>query len=160
MIRDASLIFAEQQVVTASAASAASTAVTPNCVGIVDLGLPNSGRNIGVGSDKLYLVVTCTADMTDASSDTTIAASLRTSATAASGALTGTITTILTLAAFPALTKKGTMIYGVLPSAAYKQYLDVYFTAANGNLTTGNFSAFICTNVPDQAYYAEGFNPQ
>jgi hypothetical protein len=156
MILDSQLIFAWQQAVTASAASIASTTVQPNAQGIVDI---TKGRNIGVGTDKLYLVVVCTADMTDAGSDSTITPTLRTSATQASAALTGTINTLTSLPAFPALSKAGTMSITTLDPAAYLEYLDVYFTAGNGNLTTGSFSAFITTNIDQQTYYAEGFSP-
>jgi hypothetical protein len=156
MILDSQLIFAWQQAITASAASVASTAVQPNAQGIIDLTL---ARNIGVGTDKLYLIILCTTAMTDGGSDSTVTVTLRTSATAASSALTNSINTISTFTVFPALTKAGISMIQTLDPAAYLQYLDVYFTVANGNLTTGSFSAFIVTNADLQTYYAEGFNP-
>jgi hypothetical protein len=158
MILDNQLVLAWKQAVTASAASAATsnTDGTYNAMGIIDL---SKARNIGVGTDKLYLVVDCTTAMTDAGSDSTITPSLRTSATQAANALTGTINTLMTGAAFAALSAAGTRQIYVLPPAAYLQYIDVYFTAANGSLTTGSFSAYITTDVDQQSYYAEGFNP-
>jgi hypothetical protein len=161
MILDSQLIFAWQQAVAASAASVYNAAVQPNAAGVVDLTI---GRNIGVGTDKLYLVVMCNAAMTDAGSDSTVTASLRTSATITGAigvnpALSGTINTITTFNAFPALTAPGVSMIQTLDPATYLEYLDIYFTVANGNLTTGSFSAFITTNVDLQTYYKEGFNP-
>ena len=162
MILDSQLIFAWQQAVTGNAASVFNSAIQPNAQGVVDLTI---GRNIGVGTDKLYLVVLCTTAMTDASSDSTITATLRTSATITGAigvnpALSGTITTVATFpAAFPALTKAGVSMVTTLDPGTYLEYLDVYFTVANGNLTTGSFSAFITTNVDLQTYYKEGFSP-
>ncbi len=155
MIFDSQLLFANQQAVTAAAASVASSSFTPAPVGIVDLGV---GRNIGAGTDKLYLVVQCTTAMTDGSSDSTLTASVRTSATQASAALTGTITTITTLPAFPALSAVGTQVIGVLPPGTYNRYIDVYFTPSNGNLTTGSFTAFLASDVDLQYSYPSGFN--
>ena len=158
MILDTKLIFSWDQVVTASHASAADTTTTPPAAGIVDLGL--AARNIGAGVDKLYLVVQCTAAMTDGGSDSTVTPSLRTSATETSSALTGSPATIITGTAFAALSPAGTrQVYVLPPSDSYLQYLDVYFTVANGSLTTGKFSAFITTNVDMQHSYASGFDP-
>jgi hypothetical protein len=158
MIIDNQLVFAWKQAVTASAASAATsnTDGTYNAMGIADLGV---ARNIGVGTNKLYLVVDCTTAMTDGSSDSTVTPSLRTSATQSASALNGTVNTLLTGTAFAALSAVGTRQIYVLPPATYLRYIDVYFTVANGNLTTGSFSAYIVTDVSQLAYYAEGFNP-
>ena len=161
MILDSQLIFAWQQAVTATAASVYNSAVQPNAAGVVDLTI---ARNIGVSTDKLYLVVDCTTAMTDTGSDSTITPSLRTSATITGAigvnpALSGTINTLLTGNAFAALSPVGTRQIYVLPPAAYLEFTDVYFTTANGNLTTGSFSAYIVTDVDQQTYYAEGFNP-
>ena len=159
MILDNQLVLAWKQAVTAAAASAATnnTDGTYNAVGIIDM---VKARNIGVGTTKLYLVVDCTTAMTDGGSDSTLTPSLRTSATAAANALTGTINTLLTGSAFAALSPAGTRQIYVLPPAAYLEFIDVYFTPANGNLTAGSFSAYLTTDVDQQTYYAEGFNPQ
>jgi len=158
MIIDNQLVLAWQQAVTAGAASAATsnTDGTYNAMGIIDLG---KARNIGTGTDKLYLVVDCTTAMTDSGSDSTVTPSLRTSATQSANALTGSPTTLMTGSAFAALAAAGTRQVYALPSASYLRYIDVYFTVANGNLTTGSFSAYIVTDVDQQTYYAEGFNP-
>ncbi len=157
---DSKLIFAWQQAVTAAAASAINTTVPPYAQGVVDIGI---ARNIGVGTEKLYLVVACTTAMTDGGSDSTITPSLRTSATIAGAlgtnpSLNGTVNTLLTLPAFAAVSPAGTLLVAPLPPATYLQYLDVYLTPGNGNLTTGSFSAFICSDVDLQTYYASGFN--
>ena len=154
MILDSQLILGWQQAVTASAATVANSTVQPNAQGIIDLTI---ARNIGVGTDKLYLVVLCTATMVGAGAIVT--PTLRTSATAASAALTGTINTITTLNALPALSVAGTMVIATLDPVSYLEFLDVYFTVSGGSLTGGAFSAFIATNVDQQTYYAEGFNP-
>ena len=157
---DSNLIFAWKQAVTAGAASAQYTTAAPYAAGVVDASI---ARNLGAGAHKLYLVVLCTAAMTGGSS--TVTPSLRTSATitgsmGSTPALSGAPATILTGTAFAALSAAGTMqVYVLPPSNSYLEYLDVYFTVANGSLSTGAFSAFITTDVDMQYSYAEGFNP-
>ena len=174
MILDSRLIFAWQQAYTAAAATAYSASTTPASQGVLDLGtvptstnsaITNPNRNIGVGTMKLYLVVLCTLAMTDIGSDSTATPSLRTSATITGAigtnpALNGTVNTLQTLPAFAALSAIGTMLVAPLVPATYLQYIDVYMTMANGNLTTGSFSSWLATDVDLQTYYAEGFNPQ
>lgn len=152
MLIDSMLMFSDAQAVTASAASSYG----------VDI---NIARDIGAG-ENLFLVVTCTEDMTDAASDSTITPTLRTSATATGSgsgingtiALTNSIATVATLPAFAALSKAGTKkVIALPPSSAYLQYLDVYYTAANGDLTTGKFSAFICKDTDLQTFYKAGY---
>ena len=152
MLLDTMLQFSNNQAVTASAASTYG----------IDIGI---GRNLGAG-EPLFLVTVLTADMTDVGSDTTITPTLRTSATATGSgsglngsiALTGSITTLLTQTTFPALSKAGTKVINYLPpSDSYEQYLDVYYTAANGNLTTGNFTSFICKDTDLQHFYPAGY---
>ena len=151
MIIDNQLVLAWQQALTASAASAATsnTNGTYNAMGIVDMG---KARNIGVGTNKLYLVV----DVTTATAGATITPSLRTSATAASSALTGTINTLVTGSAIAIGSAVGTRQVIVLPPAAYLEFIDVYFSATGA---TGSVSAYIVTDVDQQTCYAEGFNP-
>jgi hypothetical protein len=159
MILDNQLVLAWKQAVTVAAASAATnnTNGTYNAVGIIDM---SKARNIGVGTTKLYLVVDCATTMADTNNDATLTPSLRTSATQSGSALTGTINTLMTGSAFAALSPAGTRQVYVLPPAAYLEFIDVYFTPANGSLTAGSFSAYITTDVDQQTYYAEGFNPQ
>jgi len=151
MILDNQLVLAWQQALTASAASAATsnTNGTYNAMGIIDMG---KARNIGVGTGKLYLVV----DVTAATAGATITPSLRTSATAAANALTGTINTLVTGSAIAIGAAVGTRQVIVLPPAAYLEFIDVYFSATGA---TGSVSAYIVTDVDQQTYYAEGFNP-
>lgn len=154
MLIDGQLEFAKAQAITASAASTYG----------VDISI---ARNIGVGQ-QLYLVVLCTVAMTDSGSDSTVTPSLRTSATATgtgSGtggtiALTNTINTLATLPAFAATSAAGTTSIIPLPPATYLRYLDVYFTVANGNLTTGSFSAFIVSDTDLQSFYGIGYTVQ
>ena len=155
MILDSQLVLSWRQAVTASAASVADATVQPNSQGIIDL---TKARNIGVGTDKLYLVVDCTTAMAAALA-ATVTPTLRTSATQVASALTGTINTLVTLNTFAAASPAGTRIITVLPPAAYLQYLDVYYTVVNGPLTAGAFSAYVVTDIALQTYYAEGFNP-
>jgi hypothetical protein len=149
MLLDSALLFSDSQVVTASAASTNG----------IDL---KTARNIGVGEPN-YLVVTLMADMTDGGSDSTVTATLRTSATAAGSplVLSGTINTLATLPVFPALSKAGTQRVIALPPASsdnpYLEYIDVYYTVANGNLTTGKFSAAITHDFDANQAYAAGY---
>lgn len=93
--------------------------------------------NAGVGND-VKLVVTLTEDMTDAGSDSTVTPSIETDSDTAFG----TKVTQQTLGAFPALSKKGTQREVVLSAwSGLYQYWRVFFTVANGNLTTGKFTA-------------------
>lgn len=147
MIIDSSLQFSNNQAVTASAASAT----------IVDTKqVVPQGVNTGIGV-QLWLVVLCVAAMTDAGNDSTVTPSLRTSATQSAGALNGTINTLVTLPAFPATSPAGTMRAVQLPSGQYLEYLDVNFAVANGNLTTGSFSAFITTDIDANQAYPAGY---
>lgn len=152
MILDNQLVLAWKQALTANAASAATsnTDGTYNAVGIIDNGI---ARNIGVGTTKLYLVV----DVTTATAGATITPSVRTSATQTSSALTGTINTLITGSPIAIGSAVGTRQVIVLPPASYLRYIDVYFSATGA---TGSVSAYITTDVDQQTYYAEGFNPQ
>ena len=149
MLIDSQLSFASAQAVTASAAS----------TNAIDT---QNARNLGVG-ESLFLVVTCTAAMTDVGSDSTLTPTLRTSATATGTplALTGTINTLATLPVFPAISPAGTQRIIALPPASadnpYLEYLDVYFAVANGNLTTGSFSAFITHDIDSNQSYPAGY---
>lgn len=148
MIIDSTLEFSNSQAITAAAAS----------TNIVDIG---AARNIGVGEKRLYLVVQVDVAMTDGSSDSTVTPSIRTSATATAaapaGALNGTITTLVTGVAFPALSAIGASQVIPLPVGSYLEFIDVYYAVANGNLTTGSFSAFIVSDTDLQAMYPVGY---
>lgn len=144
MILDKQLMFSDAQAVTAAAAS----------TNVVDIG---SAKDIGVG-DALFLVVLCTVAMTDGSSDSTLAVTLRTD-DALSGTALESATTLATIGTFAAVAAAGTrLIYRLPPGLAYQRYLDVYYTPANGNLTTGTFSAFLVSDVQLDSYYPSGFS--
>lgn len=138
MYVDAELQFSDSQAVTAAAAS----------TNIIDLG---SVRDLGAGQD-LYLVVNCTVAMTDGSSDSTLAVTLQTDDNSGfSSATTGQ-----TIGTFAATSAVGTqMISKVDVGALNERYARVYYTPANGNLTTGSFDAFLTTDVDKYTAYAD-----
>ena len=78
--------------------------------------------------------------------------------------MTGVQTCALPISAFPALSPTGTQRIVALPPAAkdlpYKEFLDVYFTVANGNLTTGSFTAQITHDTDANQSYAAGYTIQ
>lgn len=139
MILDAQLQFSDSQAVTAAAAS----------TNIIDL---SENRDIGTGED-LYVVVTCEVAMTDASSDSTLTVSLE-------GDSTSAITPDATqdLFTFDALSPAGTILFAKLdPGSAplQLQYIQLRYTPANGNLTTGTFSAYLTNNIQKYKSYAD-----
>lgn len=140
MLLDAQNQFAKDQVVTATAAS----------TNVIDLGI---GRSLGSG-EPLYLVVDVTESMTDASSNSTVTPSLRTDDNAAMSSAT----VIRTLETIPALTAAGyRRIYAIEPRTL-ERYIDINWTVANGDLSTGKFSAYLVQGVQDVANYASGYS--
>lgn len=141
MYVDGQLLFSDAQAVTAAAAS----------TNTVDLGI---ARDIGTGQD-LYVVVVCDVAMTDGSSDSTLDVILYGDSTT-----TFTPDAQQTLFQFPALSAAGTVKYAKLdPGSAplQYQYIQLYYSPNNGNLTTGSFTAFITTDVQKYASYANGY---
>lgn len=137
MYVDAQLLFSDAQAVTATAAS----------TNYIDFG---AVRNMGVGED-LYVVVSCDVAMTDGSSDSTLAVAIE-------GDSTSTFTPdyTRTLFTFSALSAAGTVkIAKLSPDDVNLQYLQLKYTPANGNLTTGSFTAFITNNVQAYTSYAD-----
>jgi len=130
--------FCSAQAVTAAAAS----------TDYIDLG---AIRNLGVG-ENLYVVVVCTVAMTDASSDSTLAVTLETDDnTSFSSALSAQ-----TIGTFAAVSAAGTRLVARLQvDKINERYLRVYFTPANGNLTTGSFTAFLTHDVDAYTSYAD-----
>lgn len=138
MYVDSQLLLSDAQAVTASADS----------TNIIDLGI---ARDIGTGED-LYLVTVCDVAMTDASSDSTVTVTLQ-------GDSTSTITPDATQAlfTFPATSAAGTVKYAKLdPGSAplQYQYINVKYTVANGNLTTGSFTTLLTTDIQKYVSYA------
>mgnify|MGYP001597728774 CR=1 FL=1 len=139
MYVDAQLLFSDAQAVTA-------TAVSTN---VVDL---RAVRDMGLG-EPLYIVCIVDVAFTDGGSDTTIAVSLETDSDEAFGSATvqGTMTT------FAALTAAGAtqMIFPIPPSWMNERYARLRYTTANGNLTTGSFTAFIAIGVQKATKYPD-----
>lgn len=130
--------FCKDQAVTATAASADT----------IDL---KKSRHLGTGM-PLYLVVVCTEDMTDSGDDSTVTPSLEVDDNSGFSSAA----TPLTLGAFAALSKAGTVKYGVIPpDVDIEQYARVKFTVANGNLSTGKFTAFLTPNIHSWKAYAD-----
>ena len=140
MYVDAHNLFSDAQAVTATAAS----------TNLIDIG---SARDIGVG-ETLYLVSSIDVDMTDASSDSTLAVTLETDDNAGFSSAT----TIATIGTFAALSVAGTRIVIKLPpDVGYEQFIRVLYTPANGNLTTGSFTTFLTTDLQAFTPYPIGY---
>lgn len=139
MIIDSQLQFSDSQAVTATAAS----------TNLIDFG---AIRDMGVGRN-LYVVVLCTVAMTDSGSDSTLACTLETD----DNSSFSSATTTQTIGTFSAVSAAGTKIVARLnPLQANERYLRVKYTPANGNLTTGSFSAFIVSDADLYTSYADG----
>ena len=139
MYVDAQLLFSDAQAVTAAAGS----------TNTIDFG---AVRDVGVG-EQLYVVVLCDVAMTDGSSDSTLAVALE-------GDSTTTITPdyTRTLFTFGALSAAGTVKIAALgPDDLNLQYARLKYTPANGDLSTGSFTAFITKDIQKYTSYADGF---
>jgi len=136
---DAQYRFSNAQAITASAAS----------TNLVDL---MAVRNLGDGR-PLWLIVTCTVPMTDASSDSTVAVTVETDDAAAFGSAT----TAQTVGTFAATSAAGTRFQVRLsPFATAERFVRLQYTVANGNLTTGSFTAFLTTDPDRWTAYPDG----
>ena len=138
MFLDAHNLFSDAQAITASAAS----------TNIIDLG---AIRDLGVG-ENLYVVVQFDVAFTDASSNSTVVPTVETDDNASfSSATTG-----MTLGTFAALTAAGTKLVARLqPGKVNERYMRVYYTVANGDLTTGSFTAYLTKDVQAYTSYAD-----
>ena len=137
MYQDALLTFSQAQAVTATAAS----------TNYVDLG---AVRNIGVG-ENLYVVCVCTVAMTDASSDSTLAVALEGDSTT-----TFTPDSTKTLFTFSAVSPAGTTkIARISPDDINLRYMQLKYTPAGGDLSTGSFTAFIMHDIEKWTAYAD-----
>lgn len=140
MLIDAQNLYSDAQAVTASAAS----------TNIIDHDI---SRNLGVGQE-LYLVVVCDVAMTDASSDSTVAVTLESDNDSAFGSVDDT----QTIGTFAALSAVGARLVAKLsPDLVDSRYSRVYYTVANGNLSTGSFTAFLTTSIDAYTAYANGY---
>ena len=128
---DSQLRFSNAQAVTASAAS----------TNVIDLGAVDSDWGPGT---PLWIVVHCTTAMTDAGSNSTVAPTLESDTVDTFGSAT----TIQTLPTFAALSAAGTVVMAALaPMATNERFIRVQYTVANGDLTTGSFTAYITTHA-------------
>ena len=140
MILDKQNLFSDAQAVTAAAAS----------TNVVDLGA--TLRDIGSGQD-LYVVVSCDVAMTDGSSDSTLAVTLEQD----TADTFGSATSLLTIGTFPATSAAGTrFIVKLSPNLITERYLRLYYTPANGNLSTGSFTGALVMDVDTFRAYADG----
>lgn len=136
MIQDAQLTYSQDQAVTAAAAS----------TNVLDHG---AIRNLGVGR-RMFIVIVCTLAMTDSGSDSTLAVTIETDDAAAFGSAT----TTRTLGTFAAASPAGTRIVAALAAGDInEQFSRLKYTPANGNLTTGSFTAFITDNPGETTQY-------
>lgn len=143
MLLDKQTQFSDAQAITASAAS----------TNYIDQSVI---KNLGVG-EELTLVVLVTVAFTDTGSDSTVTPSLQTDDNT-SFSSAATIRTFDTLAA---LSAAGTQrIYKLEPytqAGIYERYIQLYYTVAGGNLTTGSISAFLTLNAQAWKSYAVGY---
>jgi hypothetical protein len=137
MITDALLKFSAAQAVTASAAS----------TDYLDLGV---ARDFGAG-ERLFVLITVDVAMTDLGSDSTVAVALQYDSTTSF-----TPDASQTLVTIPAATAAG-VSYAIpvsFQSTPYR-YAQIYYTVANGNLSTGSFTAQIIKDADLQYNYAD-----
>lgn len=141
MILDAQNLLSKEQVVTG-------TAVSTNTIDLKQI-----GRQIGTGED-MYLVAQVDAAMTDAGSDSTVTVELIDSATDD----LGSPDVKLIAGTFAALSAAGSRLIVKLPVGVdFRRYLGVRYTVANGDLSTGSFSAFLVKDVDAYKSYASGY---
>lgn len=145
MILDNQLLFSDAQAVTATAGST-------NIIDTAPLFTGNTGRNVGMGR-QMYIFVTVDTAFTDSGSDSTIAVTIETD----DNTSMSSPTTIATLTTFAALTAAGTKFFAPLPLATYERYIGLRYTTANGNLTTGAFTAGLVLNVDQFLATATGY---
>lgn len=144
MLLDNDLVFANEQAITATAASTNYYDTGPLFTG-------NTGRDLGVTSE-IYFAISVDVAMTDSGSDSTITVSLETD----DNTSFASIATVATLVTIPALTAAGTKYFVKVPVATtvpYERYLQIKFTTTNGNLTTGSFTVALVKNIDKWVSY-------
>ena len=138
MLFDAQNKYSDAQAVTADAAS----------TNIIDHG---AVRNLGVG-ENLYVVVSVDVAMTDASSNSTCTVTLETD----DNASFSSATTAQTIGTFAALAAIGTRLVARLqPDKVNERYTRLKYTMANGDLSTGSFTAFLTKEIDAYTAYAD-----
>lgn len=139
MYVDAQLLFSDAQAVTAAAAS----------TNYLDT---SAVRDLGTG-EPLYIVVLVDVAFTDSGSDSTLTVALE-----GDSSTTFTPDGTRDLFTFAALSAAGTVKYAMLqPGGAPEQYryLQLKYTPANGNLSTGSLTAFITHDIQRWVAYAD-----
>lgn len=140
MYVDAQNLFSDAQAITAAAAS----------TNLIDFG---SARNIGVGRE-LYLVAIVDVAFTDGGSDSTVTLTIETDDNSGFGSAA----TVQTVGTFVALSAAGSRLVARLtPNDTWEQYVRVYYTVANGNLTTGSITAFLALDLQAFKAYPIGY---
>jgi hypothetical protein len=139
MYVDSQLLFSDEQAVTETAAS----------TNYVDLG---AVRDIGTG-ESLYVVTVCDVAMSDTGDNSTVAVSLE-------GDSTTTFSPDATeaLYSFAAESAAGTVKIAKLNPGSLPlqyQYIQLKYTVANGDLTTGKFTSFITKDIQKWQPYAD-----
>lgn len=141
MKMDALYLFSDAQALTATAASDN----YKNLEAVMD---------VGNGND-VYVVTTVDTAFTDGSSDTTVTVTVETDDSSAFS----TATTAQTLYVIPALAAVGdTFVAKLSPFTTAEQYMQIKYTMANGNLTTGAVTTFFTTNAQKFIKYAKGYS--
>ena len=132
--------FSDAQAITASAASTSG----------LDL---SAARQMAAGR-QLWVVVQCTTAMTDGGSDSTVTVTVQSDSDSAFGSPT----TVQTLTAFAATSAAGTVVKAPLAIfGTAERYIRLYYTVANGNLSTGSFTAYLALDVQQADVYAKGY---
>lgn len=144
MILEKNWTFSTDQAVTASA-------ISSDLIDMKDL-----VRDLGTGARPLMVVSQVTTAFTDGGSDSTIVPTLRVATTAA-GVAAGT--DVLTLGTFAALSAIGTRLTAVIPPGILDTYrfAGIYFTVANGNLTTGKLTSFVTPDIQKWTALPKGY---
>jgi hypothetical protein len=116
----------------------------------IDLG---AVRDLGVG-EPLYVVAIVTTAFTDSGSTSTQSLTIETddNTSFSTPALAR-----ITLGTFAALAPVGTrLVKRLSPEDITQRYMRVYYTVANGDLTTGKFKVFLTKDIQAYTSYADG----
>lgn len=141
MKMDGLLLFSDAQAITAAAASTDYL----NLKAAIDLGAGN----------PVYAVTVVDVAFTDGSSNSTLTVDIQTDdATSFASA-----TTAQTLYTIPALAAVGdTFVAPIKPFTTPEQYMRIYYTPNNGDLTTGSVTTFFTTNPQVWRKYAKDYS--
>ena len=145
MLIDNNLLFSDAQAITATAASSNQIDTGPLFSG-------NTGRRLGHGK-RAYVFISVDTAFTDSGSDSTVTVTLRTD----DNSSMSSPTVVATLTTLAALTAAGTKVFFPIPMGTYERYIDLNYTLANGNLTTGAVTAGIVLDADDYYTTAPGY---